>query len=153
MRFNRLIAIVTFMVAAGPSIADDYVVQFGALKQPYEAYSEKARRIGRVYTVTTTSGFTLYKMGPFESDASAMEAMEKLRSLGYRDAYIKDDGSKSEAITPRMVNSTSKTSKDIDPLMAVAALPDAVRSKLVYVDGVLHVKEGDQFIPLGEYRY
>lgn len=153
MRSNRLIAFVTLMVAAAPSIANDYVVQFGALKQPYEAYSEKAHRIGRVYTVTTTSGFTLYKMGPFESGASAIEAMGQLRSLGYLDAYIKDDSSKPEAITPRMANSTSKTSKDVDPRMAVAALPDAVRSKIVYVDGVLHVKEGDQFTPLGEYRY
>lgn len=153
MRFNRLTVIFILMVTAGPSTAEEYVVQFGALKQPYEAYAEKARQIGSVLKVPTTSGFTRYELGPYESGASAREAMGRLRSVGYRDAYVKGGGSQPTISTTRLAPTKAKPSKAVEARQAIPPLPDDVRSKLVYVDGVLHVKEGDRFTPLVEYQY
>lgn len=152
MRHNRLAAMLILMVAAGPSTAEDYVVQFGALKQPYEAYAEKARQIGSVLTVSTKNGFTLYKLGPYESGTSAREAMGRLRSAGYRDAYLKLNVAQSSLSDARLAGTTAMPSKAVASGQDISMLPDSVRSKLVYVDGVLHVKEGDRFTPLTQYQ-
>lgn len=151
MRHSRLAAILILMVTAGPSAADRYVVQFGALKQPYEEYAEKARQIGSVLAVPTKSGFTLYKLGPYESGSSAREAMGRLRSAGYRDAYVKRSASQSSISNAPMTATAAMPSKSSASLQDVSALPDELRSKVVYVDGVLHVKEGDRFTPLTQY--
>ena len=120
------------MLIAG-STAAEYTVQIGALSAPNDGYGLKAIGTGQVMTRESDTGLTLYQVGTFDTRDAALPTRERLRALGYADAYIKRIRAK-RTVAPRRVDD----------------LTDEQRAKLVYVDGVPHLKEQDNFTPLDQ---
>jgi cell division septation protein DedD len=147
MQLARTLLILS-LLGAGSALADDYVVQIGAFRQPQADFAERARQVGTVTLSTGTSGLTRFQVGGFATQREAREALTQLRAAGYADAFV------------RRLASTAAPLEDLPAVGAgppphntsrLDALPADLRAKVVYLDGVLHVKEGDRFIPLAEY--
>lgn len=138
----------TILLAAAGAWANDYVVQVGALERPSEPFAERARTIGAVSTSQTDEGMTRYRVGPFSTKVEAEQAKAELRAAGYEDAFVLQTRRSSRTAELPPVSAGPESAAD-----EVAALPEDLRRRVVYLDGVLHVKEGDRFTKLSEYPY
>ncbi len=146
MILGRLIAIafIFLTISAISTVSAEHTIQIGALSKPYPAFAKAARQVGNVESGLTEDGLTLYQVGRYSTRDEAVSALQELRDAGYQDAFIRRlTGSRSMQAGPR--TGFSDLSAVLDQL------PEETRSKVVYLDGVLHVKEGDQFTPLREY--
>lgn len=145
--------IVVFLLGAGAAEAAEYVVQIGAFRNPHADFGEAAAEIGVLSTRESPSGLTRFVVGSFATEAEAQQAMRRLRAAGYSDAFVRRTIADARAIEDLPA---------IEELPAVGAgpsersrfesLPRELRARTVYLDGVLHVKEGDRFTPLDEYE-
>lgn len=151
LRICLLLSIVVSIAAS----AADFDVQIGAFRNPDAASLKVPAEIGSVRTSRSDDGLTRVLVGPFASRTEAAAARDRLRSMGYPGAFLRSAGlSARAAVTPTVVESAHRSApadtsgpsqRDLDLLMS---LSDEERRDVVYLDGRLHRKVGDQFIPL-----
>jgi hypothetical protein len=144
------------------AIAEEFAVQIGAFRQAEAQYLEPATNYGELLAATRADGITQYSVGPFASIEDAQTALALLRAH-YPDAFLRAAQKRARTITPGTMTALA----DIPP--AAPAKPDSgaapvleptlwatlnqtEKANVVYLDGVLHIKQGERLIPLAEYR-
>ena len=160
MYYGRLFFIV-FMAVLTSQAGATYTIQIGAYADPSHAPLDEAREIGNVTMTPGRDGLTRIRVGDYATEADAQLTLERLRGAGYADAYIHESrGTKS---TPASVMSAAPAAQAtaMAPVRgrgvgASEARLAAARAKvspdqymnIVYLDGRLMLKEGDQFTAL-----
>lgn len=139
-----------------------YTIQIGAFRNPSPSYAASASQVASVYVTERSGGVKALSVGSFGSRAEANDALATLQAQ-YPDAFISTlsesamlfDGSTIAVDTRPAAEATSNIAVRSGPstseLSLLDRLSDAERSRVVYLDGVLHVKSGTDFIPLTEY--
>lgn len=145
------IGVLLLWVAPALTARADYTVQIAALRQPSAGLFDSASRFGEVRMVKTSEGITRYQVGRFANAGDARPIRDRLRSAGYTDAFVRHvpnlDADGATAIT-----TIDEVSKLPSVSSAAADVPEEVREHMVLLDGELHVKDGDRFVPLEAYR-
>jgi hypothetical protein len=146
------------MLLAGPGHADSYTIQIGAFRTPSESFVEPARSVGEIYFNRRDSGLVALSVGRFDSFD---EAQDKLPLLAgdFPGAYVRR--AEADARSQFSASNTLSASAEAQPRknapsgtedQLLASLSEAERKNVVYLDGKLHFKDGNRFIPLREYR-
>jgi cell division septation protein DedD len=135
-------------LAAAAAGAADYTVQIGAFRNPDPSFAESASRLGSVHTSRSEAGLTRFLVGRFPTRSAAQALLEKLRGAGYSDAFVRraDPAPNLPDVAQGPRPSAAAETGDA----SLESLPADVRDKVVRLDGVLHIKEGDRFTPLSE---
>lgn len=168
VRALKAIAILTFILAAGTAQSATYTIQIGAFKTPSAQYVQAARSVGEVYATERASGVIALSVGSFASNAEANQALARVQQQ-YPEAFVRrassnnrrtfDEGgtpaqwagsSRTTSTTASRANVVPRAKSDSGDILAT--LTPSERKHVVYLDGILHFKQGDQFLPLAEYR-
>ena len=163
----KVITLFLMLFFAGFSVqADDvhvgegsYAIQLGAYKNPDMTIFSILDEYGTVYTVLSSDGLTRIKLGNYASRAEAEEVLKAIRNIGYRDAFLSSAGGVDENIPMAEIISPAPSSSSygregyVNPesLPIWSKLSDYQRENVIYLDGVLHIEEDGQFIPLSDY--
>ncbi len=153
------------LFATGIAWAERYTIQIGAFSTPSERFAEAARREGSLYYTPRAGGMVALSLGRYDSFASAQDELARLQDL-YPNAYVRradpdaalrwptgaadviaTASGDAPARDPKPTRDASSTDDAI-----LATLSEAERKNVVYLDGKLHVKEGNRFTPLREYQ-
>ena len=159
----------------------EWTVQIGALRRPDAGFAAAAETVAPVRTTQTREGLTRFRVGRFDDPQDAERALGALRRAGYADAYVVQtrgaaaglpavsagppptrgtSPTSHTSLTPHTsptshTSPTPHTSPRLNPSrdgeQVIESLPESLRSRVVYLDGVLHVKDGDRFTPLAEH--
>lgn len=141
--------------------AAEYAIQVGAFKSPTQTFAENLRSYGEVNTSQSSSGITIFTVGRYGSVDEAKGDLNRI-AADYPGAFVRNMPSAagsvdvasmasgaSTAATRKVATQQRKKSPDTQ---LWDSLSDSERRRVVYLDGVLHLKQGDQFVPLDEYR-
>ena len=134
--------------------ATEFTIQVGAFKNPSDAFANQVREYGEVNTAQRDNNITLFTVGRYDSVDSAKQELDRIRGA-FPGAFIRNmpaAARRSQASTPRETAVANETDSAIPDAQIWESLSAAERSRVVYLDGVLHLKQGDQFVPLAEYR-
>ncbi len=143
------------LAVSGVAHADSFNVQIGAYRNPDVNGIEVPANIGEVQRTTGPGGLTRLMVGPFAGRELAEKARDELKAAGFKGAFIRSTLDASTATTqspteytaPRVSVEHESGISERD-LAIVAKLSEDERRALVYLDGRLHRKVGDDFIPL-----
>ena len=132
-------------------------MQLEASKSPNLDRYKDLTEHGRLYTVAADHGYTRTRLGPYENKSKALDVLDKVHAAGYTDAFIakQQNGDTTSSVSSSMKSPASKYQYDIEnfdvrTLKEWKMLTPEQQANLVYLDGVLHVKNGNKFIPLDE---
>lgn len=136
--------------------ATEYSIQVGAFKSPSQAYADDLRSYGEVNTAQGGSGVTVFTVGRYNSLDAAKADLNRVAD-DYPGAFVRNmpaaARSADQAIPRKAATQQSSTPKtQTSDTMLWESLSESERRRVVYLDGVLHLKQGDQFVPLAEYR-
>ncbi len=154
----------TALLLASPAFAE-YTIQVGAFGKPSQAFADRVRELGEVNTTQNARGMTVFTVGRYATSDAANADIERVRRE-FPDAFVRSmpdsarsPDAKANAVAaaddtqgaeragyPRLISGTTRDSELWNSLSAEE------RRRVVYLDGVLHVKEGESFVPLAEYR-
>lgn len=148
-RILILLALVT-----GKCWAEQYAVQIEASKSPHLQRYESLKVHGNLYTEKASNGYIRTRLGPYENKNRALDILKEVHAAGYNNAIITVQ--KSNNITS--LSGLTKPTKhqyeienlDVKTLKEWKMLTAEQQANLVYLDGELHVKNGDKFMPLVE---
>lgn len=155
--FIRTLAVMALFIS-NASHAQGFDVQIAALKNPDAAQIELPTDVGELRSTFGADGLTRFLVGPFVSRADADQARDRLRAAGFSGSFVRANQDAGFAVDRRDVASSNPPSsaaiadsgssvsqRDLETLQS---LSDEERRDLVYLDGKLHRKVGDDFIPL-----
>lgn len=143
------------IIVAGPVSAGQYAVQLEASKSPQLERYKQLSVHGELYTVAADNGYIRTRLGPYDSKAAALAVLEQVHEAGYADAFLAKYNSGGITAGSSVASSASRHQYDVENF-DVRSLPEwgnltpEQQSNIVYLDGVLHVKNGDEFIPMEE---
>lgn len=123
-------------------LASDFTVQIGAFKQLGTGFTEAAEEFGPVTRRINDVGITVVSVGSYATRDAAERALGALVA-DYPDAFVRS----TTTIAPP-ANTLAATAQDN---ARWSQLPPEDRKNVVYLDGKLHIKRGDEFIPLADY--
>ncbi len=136
----------------------DFDVQIGAFRNPDPTSLKVPASVGELRAMASSDGLTRFLVGPFASKSEAARARDELRSIGYKGAFIRATEDATGASTPIAAKPGSAPGKDIknsdvvspskSDLELLSSLSYEERSNVVYLDGRLHKKVGETFVPL-----
>ena len=152
MKKYRILILLTLVTAKG--WAEQYAVQIEASKSPQLQHYEALKVHGNLYTGKASNGYIWTRLGSYENKSRALDILKEVHAAGYNNAIITVQ--KSNNITS--LSGLSKPTKhqyeienfDVKTLKEWKMLTADQQANLVYLDGELHVKNGDKFIPLVE---
>ena len=155
-RLRRALIAVAFAVCASPHVFADYTIQIGAFQEPNRSFVQSAGTLGEVRSARTGDGYLRYTVGTFSSVREAQTLLTSLQSMGYGDAFVRPMSTDSRPLGAatrdnEQANVEVSVAGNSDDMLLRSLSPEE-RAKVVYLDGVLHIKEGDAFTPLHEYR-
>lgn len=141
---------------SGSATAGHFTIQVGAYKDLSREVLDKAESLGAVDTVRSGS-ITKVTVGEYSDRATASAALPAVQSAGFSDAFVRQvehsDGSASaSAKTP--AHGAHAHGKDTHVHLPqaiekrISELTEEQKSKVVLLDGKLHLKEGNTFTPL-----
>ena len=176
---SKAIIVATFLAATQFTFAA-YTVQFGAFtKQPSVAdYGLPVSHLGEIITAKSAAGLTIYQVGRLSTRAEAVALLARTKDVGFADAWVKrlvepmpqmaeietaidhkiDAPSHHEIATPshRAIETPSRravgTRSDQEIGTRFDQLSAEERSRVVSVNGVLHVDVDGTLTPLTEYQ-
>lgn len=150
----RALLLLTLAVS-GVAYADSFNVQIGAYRNPDVIGIEVPATIGEIQRSKGPDGLTRLMVGPFASRDAAEKAQDELKAAGFGGAFIRATldasmataRSQTKSAAPRVAvkHESGAAQRDLDILAGLSA---EERRDLVYLDGRLHRKVGDEFIPL-----
>lgn len=158
---------VAMLLGTGTASAATYTIQIGAFKSPSAQFADRARAVGNVYAIERASGVVALSVGSFASSAEANSALARIED-DYPGAFVRHanpdarrafantsgNGSAmpaaSSAAEAQARTRPAANSSDTSDILAT--LSPSERKHVVYLDGVLHFKQGDQFLTLAEFR-
>jgi len=128
-----------------------YSIQIAAVKHTTLGFYERVTGFDSLYEENSSAGFKKIKLGPYSSREDAEKSLEMVKNKGFSDAFI--------SLYTTQLNGVSKN-KQLDRFVGSVApntlpvwsrLTEEQRKNVVYLDGVLHVREGDDFKPISEF--
>ena len=119
--------------------SSSYRVQIAIYKNLPEDFVASAEKFGSVHT-SQAGELTRVSVGSFSNRSEAQDLLSQLKQAGYEDAFISQTGS-------RMTNTQHQESPSSE-MAKFRNLSDAEKDRAVFVDGKLHLKEGNRFIPI-----
>ncbi len=124
--------------------ADTFDVQIGAFRNPAAASISLPADVGEMRSERGADGLTRFVVGPFSSRTDADQARDRLRATGFDGAFVR---ASSGASTPSQYSVTTYSAD-----VAETSSQDSFEGEgeVVMLDGRLHRKVGDRFIPLQE---
>ncbi len=139
-----------------------YSIQLGAYKNPDMVIFSAAEEYGTLYTEESAYGLTLIKLGNYASKSEAADVLRAVRNIGFRDAFLSSAGNGVFSVDEdipmaEVISSAPPSSHDrmgyVNPesLSIWNKLSDNQRESVIYLDGVLHINEDGQFVPLSDY--
>lgn len=157
--------LVSFSVQADDVYVSDgsYAVQLGAYKNPDMTIFSILDEYGTVYTEASADGLTRIKLGNYASRSEAESVLKAIRNIGYRDAFLSPAGDAVSSIdsdipmaeivshVPSSFSYGREGYVNPESLPIWSQLSDYQRENVIYLDGVLHIDEDGQFIPLSDY--
>ncbi|MEM6708804.1 MAG: SPOR domain-containing protein [Pseudomonadota bacterium] len=155
-------------IALSPLVSADYSVQIGAFRNPSESFVAAARSVGTVYAVERSNGVRAIMVGNFADRSDADSARETLMET-YPGAFVTTasptavqfaeatgastlaNNSPAQAQSSATgANGVRRTSNATEAAL-LDGLTEEERRRVVYLDGKLHLKNGNDFTPLSEY--
>ncbi len=125
-----------------------YDIQLGAYKQYLEDNFLHLEEYGSLHTKNTKSGLTRVRIGHYESQSEAKQALKQIQANGFRDAFVVTSVSHPADLSAELaVENYSRP----ETMPIWQQLSNEQRRNVVYLDGVLYMKEGNDFISLSEY--
>ena len=125
-----------------------YDIQLGAYKRYLDDNFIHLAQYGSLHTKNTKSGLTRVRIGHYESQSEARKALKQIQASGFRDAFIVTSVTDSADLTADFAVETYSRPETM-PIWQ--QLSDDQRRNVVYLDGALYIKEGNDFISLSEY--
>lgn len=144
----RLLLLLTLI--SGHCIADQYAIQLEASKAPRLERFESLSKLGTLYTEAAGNGYIRTRIGPYESKKLALDVLNEVHAAGYTAAIITQQKNSYEILPSVSSQQFDIQSFDVKTLKEWSMLTQEQQSNLVYLDGVLHVKNGNRFIPLSD---
>ena len=161
-RLAFVTSVAVALVGGNLAMAAEFTIQVGAFKNPSQAFAEEVRQYGEVNSAQNGRGITIFTLGRYGSKGEAQADLARIQDA-YPGAYVRN--MPSSARTPNLAESsaapsTAKASKATSIVSSTStpeaalweSLTDAERRRVVYLDGVLHLKQGENFVPLSQYR-
>lgn len=134
--------------------AGQYAVQLEASRTARMSHFEPLRVHGNLYTESSDNGYIRTRLGPYENKNIALDILKDVRAAGYTDAFItRHHGNTDKSLSSSSYSSIHKydiDNFDVKSLKEWKLLSPEQQANLVYLDGVLHVKNGDNFTSLDE---
>ena len=143
--------IAAILLIAGSVSAEPFVVQIGAFRNPQADFGARAAEFGTLSTSRSPEGLTRFEVGTFANEREARRALASIHAAGYTDAFVRRQHAGSRILNIRDLPAVGAGPGDRHEAR-LARLPSELRSRVVILDGVLSVKEGERFIPLDEYE-
>ncbi len=150
-----------------------FSIQIAASEAPNLAFYKESTGFTSLYAEETSAGLVRIKLGSYINRKEAEKALVKVKSKGFSDAFITAyTGKKSgiSSIKPKKSLSIAEhldednvdeevtinepqENKLLPPSSSPAwsKLTAEQKRNVVYVDGILHLHEGDEFIPLSSF--
>lgn len=143
MKFN-LFFILLFTVS-GNSFAGSSTlsIQILASEEPNISTIESSTGFKELYTEDSGLGFIRVKLGSYHSRGEAERALNEVKEKGFPDAFITSYNKGEKSHTHSVIKTFSPEDSPAWP-----RLTEEQKQNIVYVDGVLHVHENGNFIPL-----
>ena len=141
------------LAIAGQAQADAYAVQVAAFATPSPAVAESYRQYGTV-RVQRDANWSRVLIGTFADRDDAQLFLLELKREGFTDAFIRVLDSSAVVLdgngdTEHSHAGTAPHRHMAEPdLQRLHKLSDEEKARAVYLDGELHLKEGERFIPL-----
>lgn len=149
-----------------------FSIQITATEAPNLTFFKESTGFDSLYSEETKSGLVRIKIGSYISRKTAERDLIKIKNKGFPDAFVTGYTGeklnkttklkKSPLISKSNVSvrsseevaiSEPKENKLLPPSSSPAwsKLTETQKRNVVYVDGILHLHEGDKFIPLSSY--
>jgi len=125
-----------------------YNIQLGAYQRYVEDNFVRLEQYGSVHTENIERGLTRVRIGHYESPSDARKALRQIQASGFQDAFIVTTVTDSAELT---ADFAAQTQSRPETMPIWQELSDEQRRNVVYLDGVLYMKEGNDFISLSEY--
>ena len=140
--FIALLIFSMVCIAQSDQHASAYTVQIATYRNLPNNFLTSAEAFGEVHT-SQADDLTRVSVGSFNDRNEAQKLLSRLKQAGYEDAFINRLATSSAASTQHN-NATHHSSE----MAKFRNLSDAEKDRAVFVDGKLHLKEGNQFIPV-----
>jgi len=148
--------LVLFMVCTWNALADTarYSIQIAAVKSTPLDFYEQLTGFDSLYAEQSSAGFIKIKLGSYSSREEAEKSLVIVKSKGFPDAFISPYTKQLDGVS---TNTKNKHSERMDESVELSELPvwsrltEEQRKNVVYLDGVLHVREGDSFTPISQF--
>lgn len=152
----RKLLLLCFLGLVSHAAAEDgYVIQVGAFKALPTDLPSALAEFGEAVSATTEAGIVRVGVGYFPTVTAAQDTLQRLQTTGYSSAFVRSH----EGFARQPVSGNHKvgvlnkaTQAGFDANSIVDTLTVEERAKMVLLDGQLHIKEGERFIPLSQYR-
>lgn len=135
-------------IAHADKHASDYTVQIATYRTLPNNFVKSAEEFGEVLT-SQAGDLTRVSIGSFNTKDQAQELLSRLRQAGYKDAFIKRTDADVTAHSSHASNSThhhdhhSLPGSEMEKLRNLSATD---KERAVFLDGKLHLKDGNKFI-------
>lgn len=130
-------------IAQSDSHLDSYSIQIGAYKHLPDHLIKAVEKFGSIHTLKS-DGLTRISVGNFNKRSKAQELLLHLKQAGYHDAFI----SRLSINTAKSSREEARPSDTISEMDKYSNLSKSDKEKAVFINGKLHLKEGNQFIPV-----
>ena len=153
-KYYKILTLLT--IVTGSASASQYAVQLEASKTPQLARFEHLGTHGELYTVAADNGYIRTRLGPYEQKSDAMTVLAQVHNAGFTQAFVAKEQNQSNKTTHSSSNTHSYKNRhniesvDVKALPAWQKLSTEQQNNVVYLDGALHVKDGNVFTPLSE---
>ena len=152
MKKTILLFVLTYLCSTS-LLASDYAIQLESSKNPQLSRFKQVATLGKLYTEPYKNGYIRTRLGLYNSKAQALKILESVHHAGFSDAFIvyeKDAVASSKHTAVKAQHDMD--SFDVKTLPEWAELTPEQQKNIVYLDGVLHIKNGNHFTPLKKLR-
>lgn len=150
---NHFKTILLLSLVSGQSLAGQYAIQLEASKSPHLPRFDTLHAYGSLYTEAADNGYIRTRLGPYDSKDQARETLQQIHDVGFPEAIMvkHQSGGVSQPVALKNTTQTSDIENfDVKTLKEWNMLTPEQQKNLVYLDGKLHIKDGDSFTPLAE---
>ena len=125
--------------------AGDYAIQLSASKSPQLTAYKPLEKFGNLYTTNADNGFIRTRLGTLHGKQIALETLAKVHAAGYPNAFLVNADT---IVGTDMTIKESTSAYDSQSSPEWQMLNAEQQANIVNLDGVLHIKDGENFTPL-----
>lgn len=153
---NRTLLLIALFIT-GIAHADSFDVQIGAFRSPDTSKIKLPANVGELRTTSGPNGLTRFLVGPYSNRADANRAQDTLRAAGFKGAFVRaaqqgrirvSASTTSSSLKSGNASSSNSNEMSQEALQKLISLSEEERRGLVILDGKLHRKVGDEFVPV-----